>query len=93
MNGLFCRLIRTTLVARILDTGRVPEPLEAHVGSCLRCQAVVAHSTRLRRTLAGLEPELPEPHFGPSPSPLGVAAAVFSLAAAVVMLRLRQQSS
>ncbi|HLT95792.1 MAG TPA: hypothetical protein VK070_03290 [Acidimicrobiia bacterium] len=92
MSPLFCRLIRTTLVARILDTGQVPEILEGHVSHCLRCQAVVAHSTRLRRTLAGLDPDLPETNAGAFSPPVGVAAVVLSLAAVAVLFRLRQQS-
>ncbi len=89
MRALRCRLLRTTLAARVLDTGAPPRFLAAHVESCLRCQAVLAQSLRLRRTLADLAPQ-PEPAAAPSSPPLGwMAAGVASLAAAIAVLRHR----
>jgi hypothetical protein len=92
VTPLFCRMVRTTLAARVLDTGVPPGALESHVATCLRCQAVVAQSRRLRRTLADLEP-----HEGPretsSSPPLGwVAAGIASLAAALAVMRHRQSA-
>lgn len=92
MRRLFCRAIRTTLAARLLDTGETPPLLSGHVSRCLRCQAVVAQSLRLRRTLADV---VPGRHIEVAPSrpPVGwVAAGVASVAAAVVVARLRQQN-
>jgi hypothetical protein len=92
VTPLFCRLVRTTLAARVLDTGVPPRALESHVATCLRCQAVVAQSRRLRRTLADLEPQ-DGPRMVPSSSPLGwVAAGIASLAAALAVMRHRQSA-
>lgn len=92
MTPLYCRVVRTTLAARVLDTGAPPRPLETHIGACLRCQAVVAHSRRLRRTLADLEP-CQGSHACPSSPPLGwVAAGIASLAAALAVIRHRQSA-
>ena len=41
MREMVCRATRTTLIARVLDTGAPPSLLEGHVASCLRCHAVV----------------------------------------------------
>ncbi|HLU30768.1 MAG TPA: hypothetical protein VK088_03345 [Acidimicrobiia bacterium] len=92
MTPLYCRLVRTTLAARVLDTGDPPRPMEAHVATCLRCQAVAAQSRRLRRTLADLQPvEVLDPSS--SSPPLGwVAAGVASLAAAIAMMRHRHSA-
>lgn len=90
MTPLYCRAVRTTLAARVLDTGVPPRPLDSHVVTCLRCQAVVAQSRRLRRTLADLEPQQDSPG-APSSPPLGwVAAGIASLAAALAVIRHRQ---
>jgi predicted anti-sigma-YlaC factor YlaD len=92
MTGLVCRVSRTTLMARVLDTGRPPAVLEGHVTACLRCQATVARALRLRRMLARLA--VPAEGAAPdgSATPLGwVAAALASLVAAIFVLRLRQQ--
>lgn len=92
MTPLYCRLVRTTLAARVLDTGAPPRALESHVATCLRCQAVVAQSRRLRRTLANLEPH-DSPQGAQSSPPLGwVAAGLASLAAAVAVMRHRQSA-
>lgn len=92
MTPLLCRMVRTTLAARVLDTGVPPRALEAHVATCLRCQAVAAQSRRLRRTLADLEP-LESPREAPSSPPLGwVAAGIASLAAALAVMRHRQSA-
>lgn len=90
MRQVVCRVSRTTLMARVLDTGGPPAVLEGHVATCLRCQAAVAQALRLRRTLAHLSPRAPvETPTGPS---FGWAAVAASLGAAVVVLRFRQQS-
>lgn len=90
MRSLVCRSIRTTLAARVLDTGSAPKVLEPHLATCLRCQAVVVQSRRLRRTLADLRPPMEEELMTSSPPPLGwVAAGVASLAAAIVVVRHR----
>ncbi len=91
MRGLFCRAVRTTLAARVLDTGNSPYVLESHVASCLRCQAVVAQSLRLRRTLADVVTSR-EIELNSSSPPVGwMAAGVASLAAAALVARMRQQ--
>lgn len=85
-SPIMCRTLRTTLAARVLDTGRVPGWMEGHVWSCLRCQAVVAQSQRLRRTLTTLGPEGPETvDYEGAPYGL-VAAGVASVAAAAVLV-------
>ncbi len=91
MTQLWCRLVRTTLAARVLDTGSVPGTLAGHVNGCLRCQAVVAQARRLRRTLAFMPPAVGvEPV--PSPSRGWIAAGMASAAAvAFVAARLRAQ--
>lgn len=85
--------MRTTLAARVLDTGGPPGWMEGHVAQCLRCQAVVAQSLRFRRSLAHIHPpdELEGP---PVRSQAGwLAAGAASMAAAAVVVRhLRQQS-
>lgn len=91
MTGIRCRLVRTTLVARVLDNGTVPGGLAGHVSVCLRCQAVVAHARRLRRTIAAMPPEA-ELEWVRGPSRGWIAAGVTSAAALVfVASRLRAQ--
>lgn len=78
-------------MARVLDTGHPPRVLEPHVSICLRCQAVTAHSRRLRRTLATIEPDSLAVEDGiPAGLPSWMAAGVVSVAAAMLMMRLRQ---
>ncbi len=92
MRGLVCRFWRRTLAAWVLDTGEPPPILEAHVASCLRCQAVVASSRRLRRELAGLDADTEE--LGDETSRRAwMAAGLASVAAVVVLARLRQKAS
>lgn len=91
MRRVVCRVSRTTLMARVLDTGSPPAMLESHVATCLRCQATVAHARRLRRTLARLSLAPPAEMPQASGPPLGWAAAAASLAAAVLVVRSRQQ--
>lgn len=92
MIRLFCRMIRTTLAARVLDTGVCPPLFEEHVSRCLRCQAVVAQSLRLRRSLADMVGRR-DIEVTPSGRPMGwLAAGVASLAAAVLVARMRQQN-
>lgn len=79
-------------MARVLDTGSPPAVLESHVAACLRCQAVVAHALRWRRALARLSAPPDNTLLEGSSTPLGwVAAGVASLAAAALVVRLRQQ--
>lgn len=90
MRRVVCRVSRTTLMARVLDTGSPPAVLESHVATCLRCQAAVAHAQRLRRTLAHLSPApAADVPIGSSVS-FGWAAVAASLAAAILVARLRQ---
>jgi hypothetical protein len=92
MRGMVCRLSRRTLAAWVLDTGQPPPILEGHVASCLRCQAVVASSRRLRRELSGLDADVDD--FGGEPSRKAwMAAGLASVAAVVVVARLRQRAS
>ncbi len=85
-----CRLWRTTLVARVLDTGYPPAFLESHVSTCLRCQAVTAHSRRLRRTLATIEPgPVTLRPDGTVALPSWMAAGLVSVVAAMLMVKLR----
>jgi len=91
MRELVCRAARTTLIARVLDTGSPPGLLEGHIATCLRCQATVAHSRRLRRMLERMS--VPMPPVAPS-ARLEVpwfAAAAASVIAALLWARLRQQ--
>ena len=92
MSEISCRAIRRTLAARVLDTGVPPPFLESHVATCLRCQSVVASSLRLRRMLAGMgvDPSL-ESLESDRNLPGWVAAGVASVAAAVVLVRRRQE--
>lgn len=90
MRGLLCRSLRTTLAARVLDTGEIPAGMRTHLAHCLRCQAVAAQSARLRRDLAGLEPRQPPPMTtGAASSRRWLAAGVASAAAMLVVSRLR----
>lgn len=92
MRKVVCRVSRTTLMARVLDTGAPPAVLASHVATCLRCQAAVAQALRLRRTLSRLALPAPEkPGAGGRPQ-IGWAAAVASVAAAVLVARSRQHS-
>lgn len=92
MRTLICRAVRTTLAARVLDTGVCPPILAEHVSQCLRCQAVVAQSLRLRRTLADVVTDQ-DIELDPARPPVGwMAAGVASLAAAVLVARIRQQN-
>lgn len=84
-RAAMCRTVRTTLAARVLDTDRVPPWLEGHVGSCLRCQAVVAQARRLRRTLTTMGADHPQPLEGSPPLGL-ITAGVASVAAAAVLV-------
>lgn len=91
MTALVCRVSRTTLMARVLDTGHPPAVLEGHVATCLRCQAAVARAMRLRRMLARLTVPADRVVADGSTTPLGwVAAGLASVAAAIFVLRLRQ---
>jgi hypothetical protein len=91
MREMVCRATRTTLIARVLDTGAPPSLLEGHVASCLRCQATVAHAQRLRRTLARMSvPVPPDPPAARIEVPWFAAAAA-SVIAALLWARLRQQ--
>lgn len=92
MRRVVCRVSRTTLMARVLDTGSPPAVLESHVATCLRCQAAVAHALRLRRTLAHLTPSSSVGLPDASSPTMSWGAVAASLAAAIVVLRLRQQS-
>lgn len=91
MRRVVCRVSRTTLMARVLDTGAPPAVLEGHVATCLRCQAAVAQAERLRRALRTITPPAGPGHDSARP-PFAWAAVAASLAAAVLMLRIRQQS-
>lgn len=90
MNPVFCRAVRTTLSARVLDTGEPPSLLAGHVAGCLRCQAVTAQTLRLRRTLASLEHANGVDDPGRSSSGKWIVAGLASVAAAMVANRLRQ---
>ena len=93
MSEISCRAIRKTLAARVLDTGAPPPVLEAHVATCLRCQAVVASSQRLRRMVAGLGVDPPLDDLDSDRNiPGWVAAGVASVAAAVVLARRLQET-
>ncbi|MGA7272936.1 MAG: hypothetical protein WB239_17830 [Acidimicrobiia bacterium] len=92
MSSLVCRLWRRTLAAWVLDTGYPPPILDRHVATCLRCQAVVASSRRLRRELAGLDADLDEVSGDRGRRAL-MAAGLASVAAVVVLTRLRQKAS
>lgn len=92
MRNLLCRLWRRTLAAWVLDTGYPPPILERHVAVCLRCQAVVASSRRLRRELAGLDTDLDELGGDRGRRAL-MAAGLASVAAVVVVTRLRQRAA
>lgn len=93
MTPLVCRVSRTTLMARVLDTGQAPAVLDGHVATCLRCQAAVARALRLRRMLSRLTVPAEGAVDDTSSSPVGwVAAGLASLAAAIYVLRIRQQS-
>ena len=54
---LVCRAARTTLIAR--SSTPAPALLEGHIATCLRCQATVAHSRRLRRMLERMSVPMP----------------------------------
>jgi hypothetical protein len=91
VSQIWCRMVRTTLAARVLDTGAVPGPLTGHVHGCLRCQAAVVQARRLRRTLASMPPAI-EVESVSGPSRGWIAAAMASAAAVVfVAARLRAQ--
>lgn len=92
MRGFLCRLWRRSLAARVLDTGYPPRILEGHVAICLRCQAVVASSRRLRRELAGLDAD-PAPVSDDGGRRAWMAAGLASVAAVMVLARLRQKAS
>lgn len=91
MSDVSCRAIRRTLSARVLDTGETPPIFEAHVSTCLRCQAVVASSRRLRRILAGMDDAGVDEDPVRRKLPSWVAAGAASLAAAIVYVRMRQE--
>lgn len=92
MRRVVCRVSRTTLMARVLDTGEPPTVLASHVATCLRCQAAVAHALGLRRTLSRLTLTAPEEAAAGGRPQIGWAAAVASVAAAVLVARSRQHS-
>lgn len=90
MTRLLCRAIRNTLAARVLDVGRPPSPVAGHVSRCLRCQAVVAQSRRVHRTLSTLPVPTATQQAAGGPSAGWVAAGVASVvAASLVVARLR----
>ncbi|HLU53071.1 MAG TPA: hypothetical protein VK011_05735 [Acidimicrobiia bacterium] len=91
MRDMVCRAARTTLIARVLDTGSPPSLLESHIATCLRCQATVAHSQRLRRTLARMDVPMPGEVTTARMEVPWLAAAAASVIAALLWVRLRQQ--
>lgn len=92
MRSLVCRIWRRTLAAWVLDSGYPPPILEGHVATCLRCQAVVASSRRLRRELAGLDADLADMEAERARR-AWMAAGLASVAAMMVLARLRQKAS
>ena len=89
-----CGVPGTTLMALVLDTGKVPTPVSGHVSRCLRCQARVARARRARHLLG----RLPASRFEVSPGehrpPRAVwAAAIVSGVALVLMARRAAASS
>lgn len=56
-EALKCRTVRS-LNADAVESGRLPATLWDHVSTCLRCQAQVVRSRKLRRELAALASEV-----------------------------------